>query len=250
MDKIEGVFLYEKEANIGTGHTRKIVKQQMFCIAREIDDNEVEIRYLGADDKPLELAETIPKDDFVRNFTFQPYYFESKHSGEQKKLNKHIAIAEEHARKKEFYSAEYEFKNALKIDEKNLRANFGIGNVYLAMGQREKASEIFVKISHIDAIFEEDNKHFFNECAIQLRKQELFDESIDYYTKAITLSPNDENLYFNLCRAHVEKGAWDIAREQIYKALSLYPDFKEGKAMLHYIDQKQAASSADTPPPA
>lgn len=250
MDKIEGVFLYEKEANIGTGHTRKSVKQQMFCIAREIDDNEVEIRYLGADDKPLEIAETIPKDEFVRKFTFQPYYFESRQSQEEKKLNKHIAIAEEHARKKEYYSAEYEFKNALKIDEKNLRANFGIGNVYLAMGEREKASDIFVKISHIDAIFQEENKHFFNECAIQLRKQQLFDESIDYYTKAINLSPNDENLYFNLCRAYVEKGSWDIAREQIYKALAIYPNFKEGKAMLHYIDQRQSAGPAEESSPA
>ncbi len=246
-DKIEGVFLHEKVSKIGTGSTEKKVKQQMFCLAQEVEGNEVEVRYLGPNDKPMDVVEKIPKDEFVRTFTFQPYYFEKKRAEnkpENKQLNKHIAIAEEHARKKEFFSAEYEFKNALKIDEENLRANFGIGNVYLEMGEKEKAKEIFVKISHIDAIFEEENKHFFNECAIQLRKQKLFSESLDYYTKAIKLSPNDENLYFNLARAHFEKGEGEQAKEHIYKALSIKPDFKEGKALLNYIDQKVAESGA------
>ncbi len=247
-DKIEGVFLYEKESKIGTGSTEKKVRHQMYCLAREIDDNVVEVRYLGKDDTPLEDAERIPKDVFVRTFTFQPYYFEKKKADKEhqdKQVNKHIAIAEQHAKKKEFFSAEYEFKNALKIDEKNLRANFGIGNVYLQMGEKQKAKDIFVKISQIEAIFEEENKHFFNECAIQLRKQSLFDESIDYYSRAIKLSPNDEHLCFNLARAHFEKGDAVLARETIYKALSIKPDFKEGKALLSYIDQKTAGVSPE-----
>ena len=63
------------------------------------------------------------------------------------------------------------------------------------MGEKDKAKDVFVKISRIDAIFEEKNKHFFNDCAIQLRKQELYTEAIDYYNKSIELCAEDENLF-------------------------------------------------------
>ncbi|MEI6127900.1 MAG: tetratricopeptide repeat protein [Pseudomonadota bacterium] len=239
-EKLEGVFLFKKEAKIGTGHTVKKVIQEMFCMAKELETGEVEIRYLGANDKPMDVVEKIPLDQFLHSFTFQPYYFAQKKADKDTKASKFIAVAEEHAKRKEFFSAEYEFKNALKVDNENLKANFGIGNVYLAMGEKEKAKDIFIKISHVDAIFEEENKHFFNECAIQLRKQELYAESIDYYEKALGLSPNDENLYFNLARAYFEKGEQDKAKEYIHKALEIQPSFKEGKALLAYIDQKSS----------
>ena len=238
-DKIEGVFLLEKEAKIGTGHTEKKVKQKMYCIAKERDDGNIEFRYLGSNDEPMDIVETIPKTEFIHQFTFQPYYFEKKKAEQDKKVNKHIAVAEEHARRKELFSAEYEYKNALKLDEENLRANFGIGNVYLQMGEKEKAKDIFVKISRIDAIFEEHNKHFFNECGIQLRKQELYDEAIDYYQKGLSMAADDENLLFNLARAFFEKGDPDKAREHVNKALTIRPAFKEGKALLNYIEQKK-----------
>ena len=239
-EKIEGVFLLEKKATIGTGHTQKHVEQKIFCIARETEEDVIEVRYLGADDKPLETSEKIPKRAFVRDFTFQPYYFENKQAEKKKKANKHIAVAEEHARRNELFSAEYEFKNALNLDEENLRANFGIGNVYLRMGEKEKAQEIFKKLSHIDAIFEETNKHLFNECGIQLRKQQLCREAIDYYKKALDLSPEDENLFFNLARAHYENGDTEKARETVYRALAIQPEFKEGKALLEYIAKHDA----------
>lgn len=242
--KIKGVFLQEKVSKIGTGRTEKMVTQKMYCIAKESDSGEIEVRYLDGQDQPLNMVEKIPKEAFIKNFTFQPYYFETKEKEKQKKLNKHIAIAEEHAKKNELYSAEYEFKNALKVEEENLRANFGIGNVYLKMGEKEKAKDIFVKISQIDAIFEEENKHFFNECGIQLRKQELYDEAIDYYKQGIQISPNDENLYFNLARAHFEKKGVEQAREAIYKVLAMNPKHKEAKAFLQYMDKKAEKQNA------
>ncbi|MCP4715790.1 MAG: tetratricopeptide repeat protein [Deltaproteobacteria bacterium] len=246
-EKIEGVFYVEKVAKIGTGHTEKKVKQRMFCLAKQVGDDEVEFCYLGANDEPMGEPEVVPKKDFIHKFVFQPYYFEKKKAEQEKqdgekdkKVNKQIALAEKHVEKNELYSAEHEYKVALKIDEQNLRANFGIGNVYLKMGERDKAKDIFAKISKIDAIFEEKNKHFFNECGIQLRKQKLYDEAIDYYEKAVKLSPDDENLYFNLARPCCESGNIERAQEVMYKALEINPKFKEGKALLNYIAEKKA----------
>ena len=49
-----------------------------------------------------------------------------------------------------------------------------------------------IEVSRIDAILEEKNKHFFNACAMQLRKQELYTEAIDYYNKSIELCAEDD----------------------------------------------------------
>ncbi|MCP4717166.1 MAG: hypothetical protein GY868_18740 [Deltaproteobacteria bacterium] len=242
-DIIKGVFVVEKTGSIGTGHTAKKVVQKMYCIAKQTDNGDVAFRYLGADDKPMTATEKIPRDEFLRKFTLQPYYLENKKAQRKKNLDKNIARAEEHLRKNELHSAEFEYSNALKLDEEDLKANFGMGNVYLAMGEKEKAKDVFVKLSKIDAIFEEKNKHFFNECAIQLRKQELYDESIEYYVKAIKISPSDENLCFNASRAYFEKEDMNKAGEYIQQALSINPNFKEAKKLLGFIEAASGDSS-------
>jgi len=245
---IKGVFAVEKVGVIGTGHTAKKVKQKMYCLAKQINDQEVAFRYLGANDKPMPNVEKIPKEEFLRKYTLQPYYLENKKTKNdekmaEEKINKKIATAEEHVRRNETHSAEFEFKNALKLDEENLRANFGIGNLYLSMGEKEKAKEVFVNLSKIDAIFEEKNKHFFNECAINLRKQDLYDESIEYYVKAIDLSPRDENLYFNMARVYFEKEDVRKADECIQQALSINPNFDEAKKLLGFVKAALGNSS-------
>lgn len=245
VDKIEGVFLLEKDTKSGIGDTEKKAKQKMYCLAKEICNDEIEVRYLDSNDEPSEIIEKIPKEEFIHNFTFQPYYFEQKATAIEKKVNQHCAIAEEHTLRKELHDAENEYRNALGLDEENLQANFGIGNVYLKMGESEKAKEVFKKISRIDAIFEEKNKHFFNECGIQLRKQELYDEAIEYYEKAINLSPDDENLYFNLARPYFAKGNEEKVQELIFKALAINPAFKEGKAFLKYMTKNKGNTEGE-----
>jgi len=247
-DKIQGIFSVEKTAKIGTGSTEKKVKQQMYCQAIEKEDGQIEVRYLDKNDEPIDFPERIPKDIFIRDSVFLPYFLEERKAEKEKKANKKILTAEEHVKKNELYSAEYEYKLALRVDEENLRAYFGIGNVYLKMGEKDKAKDIFVKISRVDAIFEEKNKHFFNDCAIQLRKQELYTEAIDYYNKAIELCDGDENLYFNLSRAYFENNDINKAKEKIIRALEINPEFEEAKTYLYYLNNQEAEeeSAAET----
>ena len=237
--KIEGVFLQEKLATIGTGHTAKRVTQKIFCQAEQVSDEEVKLQYLGENGEPLNIVEKMPLEEFVCNFTLQPDYQKPKKTNDNGNADAHVSQAEEHTRKNEPFSAEFEYKNALKVDEENLKANFGIGNVYLSLGQEDKAKDIFADISKIDAIFEEENKHFFNDCGIQLRKQELYDEAIDYYNKALKLSPEDESLLFNLARALVESGKVEEARTYISKILSKNPQHKETKDLFTYMNRKK-----------
>src|SRR3989338_10431823 len=96
----------------------------------------------------------------------------------------------------------------------------------------------FLKVSQTEALFEEENKHVFNEFGIDLRKNGMYDEAIGNYEKAISIDPKDENLYYNLGRAYKETGDYKTAYEKVKKALELKPDFKEAQEYLEFLKNK------------
>ncbi len=78
---------------------------------------------------------------------------------------------------------------------------------------------------------------FYNETGISLRASGDFDQAIIRYKKALSVSPNDENLFYNLARAYIEKGQKKNAEVAIGQALLLNPQFQEGAQLEKYIKQ-------------
>ena len=100
-----------------------------------------------------------------------------------------VRQGEIHLEKKEFHSAEYEFQNALKIDENNVNASFGLGKSYSGQGKIEEAKEVFSQLGENEELYKEKNKHTFNELGIMLRKEEMYEDAVKNYRRAISL-PN------------------------------------------------------------
>jgi len=75
----------------------------------------------------------------------------------------------------------------------------------------------------------------FNEKGISARAEKKFSEAVQYYTKALSVSPRDENLHYNLGRAFFEEGDRDKAEEYLAKSLNINPEFKEGKLFYEYL---------------
>lgn len=222
---IKGIFYEEAVITLGTGHTQKTQKVTNYCFAEQVDEEFVKISFLGNDGAPTGIVIKLPCDEFLRKYTFAPdFKIKTK---EERETDKHIALAEKHRTRKEFNSAEWEYSSALRIDPESIRANFGIGTLYMETGQTGKAKEIFRKLSEIDAIFEEENKHIFNEFGIELRKANMTEEALANYMKALEISPKDENLYFNIARLYYDAKAYDKALEWIQKSLSCNPHFRE-----------------------
>jgi len=231
----EGVYVEVTTATIGTGSTAKKQDLQNYYLAKPLEENLIQVQLLDIDYNPLPIFEKVGLDDFKRRFKFLPDFSKDLRSPQEKQIDKAIAQAEAHYRRKEYYSAEFEYNKALKLDEDNVRANFGVGEVYLAQGDKEKALEVFEKLASVEAVFEEKNKHIFNELGIELRRQGLYDQAIAYYTKALSFTQNDENLLFNLARAHYDKGDRTAARKILHRALSLNPDLEEAKQLSQVI---------------
>jgi tetratricopeptide (TPR) repeat protein len=191
-------------------------------------------------DQPLPIFEEVAAEEFGKRFTYKPDYLVNKKPLVKTKVDTAIATAEKHYRKKEFFSAEFEFNKALRLDEENVRANFGIGKVYLETGDIEKAREVFGKLAHIEAVFEASNKHIFNDLGIELRRLNLYDQAIDFYIKALTFTRDDENLYFNAARACYEKGDYKNARLFLGKTFTIDPKHENARRLLLTIEKTDA----------
>ncbi|MCU0575569.1 MAG: tetratricopeptide repeat protein [Desulfobacterota bacterium] len=227
IKKIQGIFFEESTITLGTGHTQKTQRVKNYCQAEQIDDEKVKLHFLGNEGKPTGIVIELSCDEFLKRYTLDPHFrIKTKDEGDH---DRHVAIAEKHRERGENNSAEYEYTNALKIDPDSIRANFGIGTLYMEMGDTAKAREVFQKLSEIDAIFEEENKHLFNEFGIELRKANMVDEALANYKKAITISPGDEHLHFNVARLYYDRKDWVNALEWLKKALGINPLFRDAK---------------------
>jgi tetratricopeptide (TPR) repeat protein len=78
---------------------------------------------------------------------------------------------------------------------------------------------------------------YYNDNGIDLRRNGNIDRAIVEYKKALIISPNDENVYYNLSRAYIETGQKRNAKASIERALHINPDFEEGLKLLRYINQ-------------
>ncbi len=244
--KIQGIFFERKIMTVGVGGTGQQKTDDLHYFVRELDDGNIRLEFLrGGKPSGVEL-DVITKEEFAKRF--RPC---SEHdcpmkpkTEEEKKKKKHddiVKTAEEHLKNKEYISAEFEYGRAIKLDEDSVKANYGMGKVYIETGRVEQAKEVFKKLSQIEALFEEENKHIFNEFGIDLRKNGMLDEAIANYEKAISIDPKDEALYYNLGRAYKEKGNYKTAYEKVKKSLEIKPDFKEAQEYLEFLRGKAGA---------
>lgn len=227
IKKIQGVFFEESTITLGTGHTQKTQTVKNYCRAEQIDDEKVKLTFLGNEGKPTGIVIELTNEEFLRRYTLDPNY--RVKTREEAEHDRHVAIAEKHRARGEHFSAEFEYANALKIDPDSIRANFGIGTLYMEMGDTRKAKEVFKKLSEVEAIFDEENKHIFNEFGIELRKANMVDEALANYRKAITISPDDEHLHFNVARLYYDKKEWDNALAWLKKAMDINPHFNDAR---------------------
>jgi tetratricopeptide (TPR) repeat protein len=76
---------------------------------------------------------------------------------------------------------------------------------------------------------------YYNDTGINDRISGNTEKAIKAYRKALSISPNDENLYYNIARAYLEQKNNKAAEVSIDQALVINPDFGEGLKLQQYI---------------
>ena len=224
---LEGVYSETKIQTIGTMSTARTQKIIDYYRCSQVDEKTMMVQILDMDGELLPIKEKVSLTDFLKRFTYEPDKFKTKKTAAEITAEKHAAMAEKHVARKEYNSAEFEYGKAIKVDQENVRANFGLGKVYLETGDTVKAAEIFGRLSRQDNMMAPDNKHFFNDLGRELRGLKLYDQAMDFYEKARSMmGSDDENLLFNIARAAYEKGDQDRAKIYLTQALALNPELE------------------------
>ncbi|MGE4505276.1 MAG: tetratricopeptide repeat protein [Desulfovibrionaceae bacterium] len=237
-EDILGIFSIQKGMKIGTGTTSKRVQQTFYYFVYNVDEARVGIQPMSDSYVPVGARRVIDREELLADYLPEPAVWQEKALPKLRELNKAVARGDRYRKRGEHFTAEFEYGKALKIDEQNVRANFGIGLVYIARGEKEKAQDVFQRLVGIDAAFEEHHKHLFNEFGINLRKAGMFDEAIDYYKRSLDLAEADENLHLNLARAYYEKGDLAQAGVHVDAALAINPDQPEGRTFKAHLVKK------------
>ena len=236
--RIYGVFSTVKVGKVGACQTQKKTTHKLLYFAEEQNDGTISIQPINKNFVPSGPKSIVPKEEFLQNFVPEPEIYINKVYPAMRELQKTIARAERYRRNKEYYSAEYEFKRALRIDEENIRATFGLGLTYLDRGDIEKAKLVFKRIYSLNAAFEREHKHLFNEFGIKMRKNKMYKEALKYYLKAYALEKWDEHLFFNIARVLFELKKYKLALKFIDKGLKINPDFEEGIKLKKVIEKR------------
>lgn len=223
-DPIKGIFSTQEVKQIETGTGVRKSVQKTFWFVDEQGDR-IEVQPLNANYIPAGKKRFITLEDLIARFQPEPEFYVTTVFPKMQELAETIDRADTHRSNGENFTAEFEYGNALQVDEENVRANFGLGLTYLDRGETSKANNIFERLVKLDAAFEQQHKHLFNEFGISLRKNKMTKQSLEYYDRALELAGGDENLYYNIARAYFEKKDYARCVDFLMKSINTNPKF-------------------------
>lgn len=215
------VFSTITEIKVGSGVTSKKQLSKLLWHVQQQGVDEFGVRKINPQFVPVGESEIIDQDELLSKYTPEVEIHNTQVEPAMCALRKTIAKGDRHRKQGEPLSAEMEYTKALDVDETNVRAIFGLGLAYLDRDDKEKAKTVFEQLVALNAAFDLKHKHLFNEFGIALRKGELYDEAVKYYSRAVELTSDDENLYYNLSRAFYEKDDWEHCFEFASRAIKL-----------------------------
>ena len=246
-EPISGVFSQKKIAKIGSGTTVRKTELISYYSVEEREDGVLLVQAVTASDVPFGPIMEITRDQLLSDYMPEPQMtqarFQGSLSAKEHEVLKAVARGDKYRRRGESFTAEFEYGKALTLDEQNVRANFGIGLCYIERGELDKAKEVFDRVVKLDAAFETQHKHLFNEFGISLRKAGMHGEAMDYYRRALELMPDDENLHYNIARAAFDKGDQNNALLHLKSCLGLNPSHEEAAKFMDFLQRKKPAGA-------
>ncbi len=238
QDRVKGVFSTTVLATIGFGHTKRKKEQNFYVYAEEMDDGRVSIQPLNKNFVPAGDVHYVSWEELLAKYIPEPEVYMSKVCPAIQQVARSIAAGEGHYKRGQLFSAEYEFKNALRVDEENIRATFGLGLTYLDRGEREKGDLVFRRLVQLKGAFEPRHKHLFNDFGIKLRKNQMLNQAMKFYSRAFQFTKDDEHLFYNMARTLYDKGSYEIALKFANKAVSLNSGFNLAIQLGEILERK------------
>jgi tetratricopeptide (TPR) repeat protein len=154
------------------------------------------------------------------------------------------------------------FNKAIKINELFAEAYKGLADAYKGKGDTAKYQEYLKRAADIYAFQDrlQEAKEIFaeilvsdayavnpyNNLGVQLRRKGDLTGAIHAYTRALELTPKDENIHYNIAKAYHLSGQTQTALAAITRALELNPSFEKARELYRLITDKHWHVPAET----
>lgn len=234
-EPLKSVFSTVVHIKVGTGTTARRQETRVLWYVEQRTADEYAVRKINPSFVPVGDETVIGREELLSDYSPEVEIHNSQVQPAIVSLKKTIGRGDRHREDGQLLSAEMEYSSALEIDETNVRATFGLGLVYLERQDQEKARVVFEELVGMQGAFNGEHKHLFNEFGISLRKSNLFKEAVRYYSRAVELEKTDENLFYNLARAHYENGDWEGCVENLARALNIFPSHEYALSLCHHV---------------
>lgn len=232
---IRCVFSTTKTVKMGMGANSRKHLSRVYWFVEQVGDGLFEIRQINTKNVPAGDAQVIPMHKLVNEFTPQLAYYEDVVLPAMEELEEILEQGDDYREDGRLYSAEMEYDRALNIEEKNVRALFGLGLIFTSRKEVQRTRELLAELVNVKAAFDGKNQHLFNEFGISLRKVGLYTEATIYYRRGLDFVSDDENLYYNLARAHYEDGDWTGCLEGLIMSHRLNPGLEVAHDLFEVI---------------
>jgi tetratricopeptide (TPR) repeat protein len=240
--QILGVFSLKKREQIGTGQTIVKTAQVTYWYARRLDSDVFEVQPLNSHHVPSGLRTILSEVEFLSQYDPEPAYYKTHTVPALGTLYRKIREGEELFSRGNLDKAEREFVKALMIDDLNVEANYGLGEVYSDTQEFVKLKSVLDTLLMIDEAFEFKHRARFNKFGMSLRRNGHYDESIRYYRKALEFNKQDDHVYFNLARVYLDKKEMKSCVKSLRVALQINPRFEEARKFLRWCERQPSAS--------
>jgi tetratricopeptide (TPR) repeat protein len=231
--EILGVYSLQQETTVGVGGTQSFKHQVTYWYVRRLSEDVYEVQPLNAHHVPSGIRREHPELDFLRMYVPEPDYYRTHTVPALNSLNRKLKEGETLLDIGRLDDAERMFIKALMIDDLNVPANYGLGEVYSEKKDFRRLKRVIDTLLGLDQVFCKEQKSRFNRFGISLRKNGHYEESLRFYERALQVA-EDDHLHFNVARVHYEKGAVDKCISHLQRALELNPDFSEAEKFLRY----------------
>ena len=158
----------------------------------------------------------------------------------------------EHLRLQEFGQAIQCFNTTLAVNTLFAQAYRGLAHAHKGLGDMEKhleylnkSAEILAmqdKLQELRELYVEILSHDpeavnpYNTLGVRLRRSGDLSGALHAYSRALSLTPTDENLHYNIAKAYLHASRQDQAEHHLKQALEIKPDFHEAAQMLNRLE--------------
>lgn len=212
--EILGTYSSSSKDKIGTGTTAQQISSKIYWLAIKINVDLYRFNVLNDEHLPSKVKMELTSMDIFTSYTPEPGYF----------LDSFVPA----------------MRSLLKTDN-DAKLRFILTNLELEPEAHQTPRDCLKE--KLAALFTDKNvlikeqRDTLNAFGILSRKNHLLDEALIYYTKSLELTPDNENLLFNVARVYFELDDINKSIEYLNRALILNPDFALAKKFLSFLQK-------------